>query len=417
MKESLKVPEYCSAAQGSFEEEKKMPDFEELQRKKAKVINAGISAQSFKSSVTEDGFVNIERSAPEQKGREKYQDTRRKKYISILTHDFTGQKWIAKDKKDRKARRNINENFKLVTGIKKDLTGTQQQSRKDDFETRRDLSYLASNELADFVEESDNQAEEWTGDKRAAIAKELFDLDINNFDFDSDETFLKSFKINMHILAKADRLENVLLAGDKIEGFDMDMLEELSVKLSRMGRIREAYEDRIQIISSPYYVSLRTEDMTLSTLDHLNMIAKGEIEKKDVSLKSFAAAITRWKFQSSKLFTMGKTGNKEHLTDTIAENIILKNGIEKVNDCFNSFKLAPDKNGNTKRVKRESSKEMQVRDWIYGDLKMFKKLNRKQISDKIAYYISKLEETNTMIQGEKDYSEKQKDLIKSARAI
>ena len=310
-----------------------MPDFEELQEKKTMTINTGINAESTKIS-----NMPLNLQVPKEpvlenvhKGEAKHEDVLQEKYKKILTHDYRSQKWITMSKDKRKARRNINTNYKLVTGARKNLTSRQQSERKAELDTRKRLSIIASEDLDGFVKEREKQEKEWTDDERSIAAKELLDIPVEVFDFGSDKAFIQSFKKNMHILAKAERLEKALLTGVNLEGFDQDMTRELSAKLSRMGRIREAYEDRIQIISSPYYVSVRSGDLTVDTLDRLNRIAKGKVTA-DESLKSFATAITRWRFHSSRLFTMGKNENKEFFTDTIAENIILKNGVKNVNN-------------------------------------------------------------------------------------
>ena len=369
-----------------------MGDFEKFQEKKTSTINTGINEKSEKTlNIPKNpGVPNGAALQSGQKARAGFEDSIKEKFQRILNHDYKSQKWISKDKNKRKARKNINANYKLVTGAKKNLTSRQKLERKAEFESRRDLSILASTNLSAFMNEREKKEKNLTDEKLQALSKELLSMPLETFDFDSDKAFLKSFNRNMAVLDAADRLSKALSNGDKIEGFDPEMMRELSIKLSQLSNIREAYEDRITIISSPFYVSIRSGDLTLSSIDRLNRIAKGKVNA-DESLKSFAKAITRWKSYGAGLFSIGKAANNDFFTDTIAENIILKNGIENVNNAFNSIKWKKEKNGKLSRKKIKDTREVQIKEWIYDDLKLLKDLDRKQLSKKIGLLIRTLE--------------------------
>ncbi len=369
-----------------------MGDFEKFQEKKTSTINIGINEKSEKTlNIPKNpGVPNGAVLQSGQKARAGFEDSIKEKFQRILNHDYKSQKWISKDKNKRKARKNINANYKLVTGAKKNLTSRQKLERKAEFESRRDLSILASTNLSAFMNEREKKEKNLTDEKLQALSKELLDMPLETFDFDSDKAFLKSFNRNMAVLDAGDRLSKALSNGDKIEGFDPEMMRELSIKLSQLSNIREAYEDRITIISSPFYVSIRSGDLTLSSIDRLNRIAKGKVNA-DESLKSFAKAITRWKSYGAGLFSIGKAANNDFFTDTIAENIILKNGIENVNNAFNSIKWKKEKNGKLSQKKIKDTREVQIKEWIYDDLKLLKDLDRKQLSKKIGLLIRTLE--------------------------
>lgn len=369
-----------------------MGDFEKFQEKKTSTINTGINEKSEKTlNIPKNpGVPNGAVLQSGQKARAGFEDSIKEKFQRILNHDYKSQKWISKDKNKRKARKNINANYKLVTGAKKNLTSRQKLERKAEFESRRDLSILASTNLSAFMNEREKKEKNLTDEKLQALSKELLDMPLETFDFDSDKAFLKSFNRNMAVLDAADRLSKAISNGDKIEGFDPEMMRDLSIKLSQLSNIREAYEDRITIISSPFYVSIRSGDLTLSSIDRLNRIAKGKVNA-DESLKSFAKAITRWKSYGAGLFSIGKAANNDFFTDTIAENIILKNGIENVNNAFNSIKWKKEKNGKLSQKKIKDTREVQIKEWIYDDLKLLKNLDRKQLSKKIGLLIRTLE--------------------------
>ena len=97
------------------------------------------------------------------------------------------------------------------------------------------------------------------------------------FSFDSDEDFLASFGKKMILLDDAASLLKEVSDGSVPEGYDAKGLSE---KLMLLGEIRTAYESRIKIITSPYYLSVREEDLTDSTKKHLELISKGKV--KDV---------------------------------------------------------------------------------------------------------------------------------------
>ena len=87
------------------------------------------------------------------------------------------------------------------------------------------------------------------------------------------------------------------------------------------------------------------------------------------------------------------------------------------NNCFNSIDPEEVKKGNTKKSKKDFSREKLIRDWIYGDLKLLGKLNRKQLSDKIALYITMLEKTGKDLKGRERTKDQAKELSRSEKAI
>ena len=74
--------------------------------------------------------------------REKYSNA----YRQILATDFDSAEWIGKEAPLRKHRKNINSNYKSLTGRKWGLSGAEQLKRKGEFETRRPWRWKNSSE-------------------------------------------------------------------------------------------------------------------------------------------------------------------------------------------------------------------------------------------------------------------------------
>ena len=150
-----------------------MGDFEKFQEKKINTINTGINEKSEKTlNIPKNpGVPNGAVLQSGQKARAGFEDSIKEKFQRILNHDYKSQKWISKDKNKRKARKNINANYKLVTGAKKNLTSRQKLERKAEFESRRDLSILASTNLSAFMNEREKKEKNLTDEKLQALSK------------------------------------------------------------------------------------------------------------------------------------------------------------------------------------------------------------------------------------------------------
>ena len=271
-----------------------MPDYKEkvrsLQSKKQAVLGP--------AAVGKQDERNIVNPPPPMPG-DQTPDVVREKYVKILKHDFTGKKWIVNNK-ERRA--NINADYQLVTGETGKLVRQKEESRKKELEHRRALSLAASSGLVDHIKERDNRKAEWDELDKGVIANRLMAKTVEDFHFASDEEFLASFGEKMRLLCDAELLSHEITRGDAPEGVDMPML---SGQLKLLNRIREAYENRIKIISSPYYSSIREEDLTGAAMDRLDNIAKGRITV-DETLKSYAEAVVGWKKAGAELKGLGK---------------------------------------------------------------------------------------------------------------
>ena len=299
-----------------------MPDYKEkvrsLQSKKQAVLGP--------AAVGKQDERNIVNPPPPMPG-DQTPDVVREKYVKILKHDFTGKKWIVNNK-ERRA--NINADYQLVTGGTEKLVRQKEESRRKELEHRRALSLAASSGLVDHIKERDNRKAEWDELDKGVIANRLMAKTVEDFHFASDEEFLASFGEKMRLLCDAELLSHEITRGDAPEGVDMPML---SGQLKLLNRIREAYENRIKIISSPYYSSIREEDLTGAAMDRLDNIAKGRITV-DETLKSYAEAVVGWKKAGAELKGLGKDkllkqaqepgSDKDHFGEEPDEDEILK---------------------------------------------------------------------------------------------
>lgn len=301
-----------------------MPDYKQevrsLQSKKQEVLGA--------AAVGKQDKRNIVIPPPPMPGNTG-PDVLRAKYVKILQHDFTGQDWIVRNKERRDS---INRNYKIVTGATRDLNKSKRASRRDEVEQRRVLSLSASSKLVDHIVRRDRRKDEWDELDKGAIAGMLMSKTAEDFNFASDEEFLASFDEKMSLLSDAQLLSHDISQGEELEGFSAG---ELNQQLALLDQIRKAYENRIQIISSPYYLSIREEDLTEPTMERLDHISRGWIEA-DESLKSYAEAVVGWKTSGEKLLSDEKKGKN------VARKITVKEASKKTARDTSKKKTAKD---------------------------------------------------------------------------
>ena len=307
--------------------------------------------------------------------KEKKAEGSKSAYRKILAADFDNATWISKGSSLRKHRKNINKNYKALTGRKLGLSGEEKLKRKNEFEARRELSLKASMALKDFIG-SNNDADPDPSD--AGVLRALEDLDLKAFaygdgsgakqDVASDAAFISGFSGKMALLHNASLLYNKVLQGNP-DGVSPEILR----KLSQMNDMRQAYEDRIRIISSPYYVSLRDADFDKSTKKKLRE-GDGD-EKRSEDLKAYAQSVLRWQESGRKLLSVKKAPeapasaeevtrdksilaeNKEYVSDQAIEKVIGKINAKRKNQFKNNI-----------NSKTDQAMEY-TRKWVESDLK------------------------------------------------
>lgn len=358
-----------------------MPDFKDevkkLQEKKQAVMNTAETSQVKASSNAP--------LQPDMKALNKASDALRDRYVKILKHDFTGQDWIVKNK-DRRA--NINKNYRAVTGKKTDLSNATASKRRKEMESRRKLSLAASTVLTEHITVRDQRKMEWAGRDKGALAKELMSKEAEEFALGSDEAFIASFGKKMAILDDAASLRNEVSKGNVPQGVDA---KELSEKLLLLEEIRTAYENRIKIITSPYYLSIRDEDLSGKTMEHLGLISKNEAEA-DESLKSYADAVIGWKTAKASLFSKDRLKENEaqnngegdelplpdyHIHVANMEGVIADSELQTGLNCYGcsgslAFNLFLKNTG--EYTDRKKTNQYQIRSYVPKNMKTFEEL-------------------------------------------
>ena len=227
-------------------------------------------------------------------------------YRQILACDFESAAWIKKDKAHRKHRKNIDKNYKSLTGHKFGLPSHELKKRKAEFDARRALSLEASMAMQTVLETVEKNAQEGSDEdflagleQRNLTAFSYPEGAGNQDSGECDKKFIDRFKEQMPILHRASVLYRKLLSENRLgdNGPSSSVLD----KLAWMNEARQAYEDRIRIISSPYYVSFRAGDFDEETKKNLKSKEKDRGEKS--GFRSYAGALLRWKERGLSLLT------------------------------------------------------------------------------------------------------------------
>ncbi len=311
---------------------------------------------------------------PQLKERTKEKTT--SAYRQILATDFQSADWISKEAPLRKHRKNINANYKSLTGRKRGLSSAEKLKRKDEFEARRDISLKASMALAEFIGSADGLDPDPEDEN---LMRTVEEMDLSQFaygdgaDVAADDAFVSDFSGKMSILQNASLLYDKILKGNSNLASP-----EILRKLSQMNDMRQAYEDRIRIISSPYYVSLRDVDFDKSTKEKLlkeeNEDKKDKQTEEDKNLRAYAKSMIRWQESGKKLLTQKKAAAPDAPAENVVQDdTILSDAKTYVSDqaVDNVIKKV---NGKTKtRFKKLVSGERDMamaftREWVYKDL-------------------------------------------------
>lgn len=205
----------------------------------------------------------------------------RKALTKILSSDLTSEKWILKKKGKRDTKKNIKAAHSKITGqggLFGGLSRADKAARKAEFETRRIQSLEASQAIASVAAEADLGE---SMDEQEMISS-LAAIDVSKYNIESDADFVLRFAENMKELQRAEMLLDYFKSDEGREL--MGQNEELSMKLLWMQSIKEAYMERITIISSPYYVSIRDEDFTPATKRNMEaQLKSGKLSDADKS--------------------------------------------------------------------------------------------------------------------------------------
>ena len=318
-------------------------------------------------------------------------------YRQILEHDFTSKAWIGRTADKRKHRKHINSNYKTITGKKwTGLSSEEKDLRKTEFEGRRNLSLKASEQVADFLIDL-NKSEAFGHDEDLAFLDKITGVDCSTFDYPgdtsdtsstkADEAFLDKFKENMPLLHRAYVLYEGLLEEGSFPELEGEKRMNVMAKLAYLKEVRTAYEDRIRIISSPYYVSLREKDFVGDAPEHLEELQKNK--KEPAPLRSYAASVLRWRNKGHSLLQRGVLTDMEmgqafleddiksrkqtdtYASDKTVDGIIGKLRVNNVNSILND----------KRDMVSVGMSLMTAKDWVYSDLN--KKVSKKDITARL----------------------------------
>ncbi len=224
----------------------------------------------------------------------------RKALTDILQKDFTSQKWIGEKQGKRDSKKNIQKAYRKLSGdtsLFGGLSRADKATRKAELEKRRIRSAEASRMLAESAA-SDQMGEELSKEE---MMDSLVHVDLEQFNIAEDSEFLTHFKKNMGLLQRGEMLMEYFKTeeGQKVMGAH----QELAMKLYWMEKIRAAYLERITVISSPYYVSIREKDLTPKTIRHMqNMLSKkGKDALNDADKMHYRALLDYHERQSGEL--------------------------------------------------------------------------------------------------------------------
>lgn len=349
-----------------------MPGFdsniEKLKQKKKEIVDTQKKKETGK---------NLTRTLPKAPQlKERTQEKTTSAYRQILATDFQSADWISKEAPLRKHRKNINTNYKSLTGRKRGLSSAEKLKRKDEFEARRDISLKASMALAEFIGSADGLDPDPEDEN---LMRTVEEMDLSQFaygdgaDVAADDAFVSDFSGKMSILQNASLLYDKILKGNS----DLASPEILR-KLSQMNDMRQAYEDRIRIISSPYYVSLRDVDFDKSTKEKLlkeeNEDKKDKQTEEDKNLRAYAKSMIRWQESGKKLLTQKKAAAPDAPAENVVQDdTILSDAKTYVSDQAVDNVIKKVNGKNKTRFKKLVSGERDMamaftREWVYKDL-------------------------------------------------
>ena len=335
----------------------------------------------------ETGSANILSNAPALK--EKKREDSKDAYRKILAADFDNAEWISLEAPMRKHRKNIAKDHKALTGRKRGLSGKEKLQRKTEFENRREISINASMALETFIGSSSDMDPDPADE---GILKAVEEMDLNQFAYGDgsgtqeeltmDQEFVLKFPDRMAILHNATLLYNKIRQGN-----NDTVSQALLSKLSQMNDMRQAYEDRIRIISSPYYVSLRDVDFDKSTKERLRNGNEKEAKEKGDNLNNYAGAVLRWQESGKKLLSVKKAAAQAAPVekDVQDENVLSEDKTyvsdQAVDNVINKINM---KNKHTFNVGVNGTRDPAMayaKNWVYDSLK--KKTSDKDLMDEV----------------------------------
>lgn len=340
-------------------------------------------------------------------------DPIQKKFTRILESDFQSKAWMTRKRGKRHSEKHMKEDYKAVFGQRPAFSSAMIKERQGNIEDYKNLSVKASTQIVNFLKDNptyDNVQQD-NDDPDATLVEQIMNVDLSEFVFESDKAFVDSFASKMKKLYRAQHLLERFQKGDEIGDISDEQRLELTEKLGTLSDLRQAYEDRIHIISSPYYSSLRDADFTDSTIIQLKKA--NQKKGREGSIKAYAEAMIRWKEEGERLcknpakVLEKRKDEKRKRADTqsnqAVDKVLEKTDLKEFNSCLNETDdtkvFSDDPKANAK---------------IQANVRAMK-LNRERI-DKICDPAMTDEQIFAKLSGMRDYISKKIDRIKKTPA-
>ena len=271
----------------------------------------------------------------------------RKTYTKILKADFQKADWISKNADSRNTRKNINKTFKKITGAGwfGGLSMAEKEKRKKEFDSRRFLASRASKALADLAGEQD-LGEDMSPEE---LINEMKTVDVGQFTFENDDVFVDNFTSRMKILQKAEMLLDYFRSpqGRKEMGSNM----ELVMNLYWMENVKKAYEERMTIVSSEYYMSMRDEDFTIRTKQKMKeQVDKGKADPFYKAYLSWQDRLDNEKFRGRRNYVFNNDKDQQIPYKKLKEKFYRE--LSENDDMMTGFNEAEEKSESGRLVER-----------------------------------------------------------------
>ncbi len=295
-------------------------------------------------------------------------DPIRQKYLQILSHDYQSSNWMVRKRGKRHSEKHMNHDYNAVFGQRPVYAGQSLKDRQGNIEKYKDLSREASSAVVQFLKKTPEEQEaEGEGQEQdlSLLIGEFQTLDLKEFAYgegidagtyfnlEADRAFVSGFSDKMKKLRRAGELAARLKTEEPVPGLTDEQKMELQQKLEGIAELEQAYEDRIRIISSPYYASLRDTDFTPATI--MAMKRANRSSDRPESIKAYAKAMIRWREKGEQLLKdpVKMTRREEPVPrcDQIINRTLDKCGVTLFNNALNSnYASMPDYHIEKKRA-------------------------------------------------------------------
>ncbi|MBO6148272.1 MAG: hypothetical protein J6O55_02905 [Lachnospiraceae bacterium] len=243
-------------------------------------------------------------------------------YMSLQTYDYKKEGWkklpvipglgLEKQRSIDKAP----EDYIALNGHKPALSSKEMKKLREELLRRKGFSQDA---LKQTEKAGKNKKESYQ------VVTEMKHKDTENFNFHSDREFIDKYTKEMPFLQRADELYSDLMKGGSVPEMDEKDKKQLLKDLSWFKEVKDAYEERMSIISSDYYANIRDRNFTARTRMWLQ--EQGRKKNSLNSFQAFAQSMVRWKDKYENTFDGGQIFDAEKMA-----SIEKRHSLEKQNE-------------------------------------------------------------------------------------